>query len=181
MTFWPVQIGQPGKTINQNLRSFQQNQTSYVYPSQISWENNQNGGCTAGCWNTFSEQLVGIKLSVSFNYDTNNNLTGANVTWAKDPTASFIGPNPPATVGTAGYLPGTGGLPPAPEVTRVDINREALKGLSPARLQALQKAAVNLPVAAIRQALNQAISQEQQRREKERKKCDSQQSGSCSN
>jgi hypothetical protein len=168
MTFWPTQIGTGRRTTNQNLEGFKQNQSSWWYPTQVSWENNQLGGCTLGCATTFSEQAIGVTLNLSFNYDQNDNLTGANISWAQDPGASFIGPNPSPMATTLSMMPG--GLNPMPQALRVDINSSALKNLSPQQLQALAKAAGNVPIAAVRQALTSAVSQEQKRRADEEKK-----------
>ena len=120
-----------------------------------------------GCTTTFAEQGLGVTLNLSFSYDKNDNLTGANITAAVDRNAQFIGPNPPATVTKNAFLPGIG--PPA-QTMRVDINSSALKNLTPQQLQALAKAAVNVPVGDIRNALTNAISQEQKRRADEQKK-----------
>lgn len=160
MTFWPIQ--------HTPLNQFRNNQSPIWYPTQVSWEDNQLGGCTLGCATAFTEQAVGITLNLSFNYDKNDKLTGAAISWAPDPSASFIGPNPPATATTLSMMPG--GLTPMPQAMRVDVNSSALRNLSPQQLQALATAAGNVPVAAVRQALTQAISREQKRRADEQKK-----------
>jgi hypothetical protein len=162
-TIWAGQIGSNQSSISRDLEQFKQNQSSWWFPTQ----NNAEGGCVLGCTSTFSEQGLGVALNLSFTYDKNDNLTGANITAGIDRNASFIGPNPPATVTANLFLPGMG--PPA-QTMRVDINSSVLKNLTPQQLQALAKAAVNVPVGDIRNALTTAVSQEQKRRADEQKK-----------
>jgi RHS repeat-associated protein len=162
-TIWAGQIGSNQTGINRDLEQFKQNQSSWWFPTQ----NNADGGCVLGCTSTFSEQGLGVTLNLSFSYDKNDNLAGANITAGIDRNARFIGPNPSSTVTMNAFMPGVG---PPSQTMRVDINSSALKNLTPQQLQAVAKAAVNVPVGDIRNALSNAISREQKRRAGEQKK-----------
>lgn len=152
----------------------------------MSLEDNQLGGCVAGCLSTFSSVPVGINLNVSFTYDDKTNaVAGANIGWSIDSTATFIGPSRAPTVNQFSPIPSQ---MPTPQALGVNVNASALKSLSAAQLQALARSSANVPVAMIREALQKAVQQEQQRRadeqrkqEEERKKgCQSGQTGDCS-
>ena len=174
-TVWMGQIGSNQSSINRNLEELKQKQSSWWFPAQ----QNGEGSCVLGCVSTFNEQAVGITLSVAFNYDKNDQLTGATVAPGIDQNARFMSSSPPPTV-TMG-IPLAGMTPPA-QTLRVDINPAALKNLSPQQLQALAKAAVNVSIEDVRNALSGAISQEQERRAAEqRKHCQSGQSGCTGN
>ncbi len=170
VTAFPLQIGSNQSNIPRNLEQLKQGQPSFWNPAQVSWEDNQLGGCVLGCATAFTQQAIGITLNLSFNNDK------ANITWQPDPTARFASSQQPVTKTTFGLMPG--GLFPMPEAMGVHIDSNALKNLTPAQLQALGKAIGNLPVPELRQALSQAVSEEQKRRSNAQKKnCQAGQSG----
>jgi RHS repeat-associated protein len=173
-TAFGAQIGSGQSSINRNLESFEQNRSSFWFPTQNSGE----GGCVLGCVTSYSEQPLGVSLNLSFKYDKNDNLVGATITPAVDTTVPMITSKSPAIITTMSRMPG--GLNPMAQITRVDINASALRNLTPQQLQAVAKTAVNQPQE-VRQALTEAISREQKRRTDEQKKqqqnCQAGQSG----
>lgn len=126
------------------------------------------GGCLFGCISTFNEVPVGLSLSLSFSYDEKKGqLTGANIKIETDPNARFIVSNPPAQRVAVIPLPGMNPYPT--EISSVNIDSSVLRKLSPEQLQATLNAA-NSQVKPIRDAIRQAVLQEQRRRAEEQRK-----------
>ncbi len=153
----PVEIGVGLRKMNDNLREFRQNGSSLFYPA-----NSEGGGCTAGCYNYYQENIEGFQLRVHFSYDTNNALIGASIVRAPEPSAETKKSDGGPMIVNATALPG--GLPPVPQVRGVKIDPAALRKLTPEELDALINATLALPAGDLRDAILQATNREEARR-----------------
>jgi RHS repeat-associated protein len=149
---------------------------SGAFSRYIPFPNAGGGGCVLGCSTAFNEVPVGISLSLSFSYDDKTGqVTGANIQPSIDTSASFIGPNPSAQRAAFQALPG---MMPNPEVFSVRIDPTVIAKLSSGQLSALFNAASKQPNA-VRDAIRNAVIQEQQRRAEEQRKKDAERKEKC--
>jgi len=158
-------------------QDLQNNKSAFNIPKQ-----DNSGGCVLGCFSAWTQESYAFSVSISFSYDSHQNLTGASINLPQDKTMAFIGPNPPAGVTVGGFLPGSGGLPPGPTVSAT-INPGALKGLSDSQLVALAVAASRFPIPAVGNAVHSAVAKEQAARDQKKKEpnqCDPQNCSSAS-
>lgn len=119
-----------------------------------------------GCFETYEAQPVALSLNLRFDIDEKTgNLTGVAVDLGRQDVISS-GQNPLRTVWSP--LPGLGR--PAAEVTNVQINTGVLRGLTNQQLQSLGDAfrrPQQGPLGPIATAINQAVGDEQKRRQEE--------------
>jgi RHS repeat-associated protein len=135
------------------------------------------GGCViGGCASLFNIMPVGVSIDISFSHDPDTNkVTGANIQFSIDSSAPFIGPDPPAQRSAMVPHPG---FAPIPELISVTIDPSALVNRSPEELSALFKAGGSQS-SAIRNAIRNAILQEEQRRAEEQRKKEEERKRKC--
>jgi hypothetical protein len=125
-----------------------------------------SGNCTLGCSSTFNMVPEGRLLTVKFQYDSHDQLAGANISFASpDPKASFITKVPPPTTTLTTF-----GVNPTPGISAVHIAPGALRNFTDAQLNILGASALKYAQPKISFALTEAIQAERFFRERETKK-----------
>jgi RHS repeat-associated protein len=134
------------------------------------------GGCTAGCWSTYSVVPEEADLTLTFGYDDKGNVTGASYQLDWNPHAAFIGPDPsPQTVKKEGFPGILQGL----SFQSASFNQSEFQKLTPEQLTGLLRTAGLRQADPIWRAILQAASEEKKRRDAKQKAKDDKQKALC--